>query len=600
MKQSELRERYLTMAEEYSLLEGREEKILFSLSILRLVSFVGGAALIWAGFTFSNTAGILVIPGVIVLFLWLLRLWSLHNDKKDFYCNLAIICRNEAAASAGNISSFEPGNLYRDISHDFSNDVDLFGEASLFQYLNRTVSGFGRDILAGWLSDPYPLSAGLKLRQEAVKELASKVSWRHEFLARGMKKPLEKNDIRSLTQWMDETSKEGPSPAKKVVVFLLPAITLAALVLLISGYIHYSFLTTLFLINLMFVAAGLKETNRVHNALSKKYSFLSSLNDLLKVFNNEQFSSTVLREIRENISGGAGSASASVKKLGSIIQAFDTRLNFLVAIMLNGLIMWDYHCLIRLNKWKSENKDHLPVWLEMIGTIDAFISLGNYSYNNPSFAFPELSHDKVLLSAENLGHQLIDENRRVSNDFSLSHQGMICIISGANMAGKSTFLRTVAVNYILAMAGAPVCASSMSFVPLRLFTSMRTTDSLSNNESYFYAELRRLKTLKSRIASGEKMLFILDEILKGTNSADKSMGSKLFLQQMVNLGASGMIATHDTSLGEMEKENPGVVINRCFEIEIDGETVLFDYKLREGITRKMNAALLMKQMGILE
>jgi DNA mismatch repair ATPase MutS len=155
------------------------------------------------------------------------------------------------------------------------------------------------------------------------------------------------------------------------------------------------------------------------------------------------------------------------------------------------------------------------------------------------------------------------------------------------------------VNYILAMAGAPVCASAMSFVPLRLFTSMRTADSLSNNESYFYAELRRLKTLKSRIESGEKLLFILDEILKGTNSADKSMGSKLFLQQMIKFGASGMIATHDTSLGEMEKENPGVVINRCFEIEIDGETVLFDYKLLEGITRKMNAALLMKQMGIL-
>jgi DNA mismatch repair ATPase MutS len=599
MKQAELSEKYLTMAEEYRLLEKREEKILFYLSVLRFLSFTGGAALIWAGFTFNKTAGILIIPAVIVLFLWLLRLWSLHNDKKDFFCNLSIICRNEAAASSGNITSFEPGDQYRDISHDFSNDVDLFGESSLFQYLNRTVSGFGRDILAGWLSDPYPLSSNLKLRQDAIKELAAKVSWRHEFMARGMKEPLEKNDIRSLMQWMDETSKEGPSRAKKVLVFLLPAITLSALFLLITGVLHYSFFTTLFLVNLLFISTGLKETNKVHNALSKKYSFLSSLIDLLKLFNNEQFSSSVLKEIREKISGGDGSASASVKKLGSIIQAFDTRLNFFVAIILNGLILWDYQCLIRLEKWKSENKNRLPVWLEAIGTIDAFISLGNYTYNNQEFAFPGLSPDKVLLSAESLGHQLIDENRRVCNDFSLSHQGLICIISGANMAGKSTFLRTVAVNYILAMAGAPVCASSMSFVPLRLFTSMRTTDSLSNNESYFYAELRRLKTLKSRIASGERMLFILDEILKGTNSADKSMGSRLFLQQMVNLGASGMIATHDTSLGDMEMENPGVVINRCFEIEIDGETVLFDYKLREGITKKMNAALLMKQMGIL-
>jgi DNA mismatch repair ATPase MutS len=599
MKQGELRERYLTMDEEYSLLKAKEEKILFYLSVLRFLSFTGGAVLIWAGFTFNKTAGILVIPVVIVIFLWLLRLWSLHSDKRDFYSNLSIICSNEADASAGNISSFEPGNLYGDISHDFSNDVDLFGESSLFQYLNRTVSGFGRDILAGWLSDPYPLSSDLKLRQEAIKELAAKIRWRHEFMARGMMKPLEKNDIRSLMQWLGETSAEKPSMFKKTFIFLLPAATLAALLLLITGILHYSIFTTFFLVNLLFIATGLKETNRVHNALSRKYSFLSSLIDQLKLFDNEQFSSSVLKDIRKNISGGSESASASVKKLGNIIQAFDTRLNFLVAILLNGLILWDYHSLIRLNKWKSENKDHLPVWLEMIGTIDAFISLGNYTYNNPAFAFPEISPDEVLLSAENLGHQLIDENRRVCNDFSLSQKGVICIISGANMSGKSTFLRTVAINYILAMGGAPVCASSMSFVPLRLFTSMRTTDSLSNNESYFYAELRRLKTLKSRIAEGEKILFILDEILKGTNSADKSMGSKLFLQQMVKLGASGMIATHDTSLGELENENPGIVINRCFEIEIDGETVLFDYKLREGITKKMNAAILMKQMGIL-
>jgi len=599
MEQGESSVRYLTMAEEYGLLEKKEEKILFYLSVLRFLSFTGGAALIWAGFAFNKTTGILIIPAVIVLFLWLLRLWSLHNDKKDFFCNLSIICRNEAAASSGNITAFEPGDLYRDISHDFSNDVDLFGESSVFQYLNRTVSGFGRDILAGWLSDPYPLSADLKLRQDAISELAAKVRWRHEFMAYGMKKPLERDDIRSLMQWLNETSGEKTSIYKKTLIFLLPAATLAALFLLITGVLHYSFFTTLFLVNLFFIATGLKETNRVHNALSRKYSFLSSLIDLLRLFNNEQFSSSVLNDIRKNISGGDESASASVKKLGNIIQAFDTRLNFLVAILLNGLILWDYHSLIRLNKWKSENKDHLPVWLEMIGTIDAFISLGNYTYNNPAFAFPVISQDNVLFSAENLGHQLIDEERRVCNDFSLEKPGTICIISGANMAGKSTFLRTVAVNYILAMAGAPVCASRMSFVPLRLFTSMRTTDSLSNNESYFYAELRRLKTLKSRISGGEKMLFILDEILKGTNSADKSMGSKLFLQQMVKLGASGMIATHDTSLGEMEKENPGIVINRCFEIEIDGETVLFDYKLREGITRKMNAALLMKQMGIL-
>jgi DNA mismatch repair ATPase MutS len=166
------------------------------------------------------------------------------------------------------------------------------------------------------------------------------------------------------------------------------------------------------------------------------------------------------------------------------------------------------------------------------------------------------------------------------------------------MAGKSTFLRTVAVNLILGMTGAPVCANELKFTPLKLFTSMRTTDSLSHNESYFYAELKRLKTLKTRLEEGEEILFILDEILKGTNSVDKSNGSRLFMKKIVELDGTGLIATHDTSLGEMENEFPGIIINKSFEIEIDGENISFDYKLQEGITKKMNAALLMKQMGI--
>jgi DNA mismatch repair ATPase MutS len=235
----------------------------------------------------------------------------------------------------------------------------------------------------------------------------------------------------------------------------------------------------------------------------------------------------------------------------------------------------------------------------MLGQVDALITLGNYAYNNQGFSYPSLSDGEKIFTAKKLGHPLINRNDRVCNDFSIPGKGTVCIITGANMAGKSTFLRTLAVNYILAMSGAPVCAEGMSFAPVKLFTSMRTTDSLSNHESYFYAELKRLRLLKTMIGDGEPVLFILDEILKGTNSADKSLGSKLFVKKLIELGGTGLIATHDISLGEMESDYPGTVINRCFEVEIDGETITFDYLLRDGITHKMNAALLMKQMGIL-
>ncbi len=308
----------------------------------------------------------------------------------------------------------------------------------------------------------------------------------------------------------------------------------------------------------------------------------------------------MLNEIKQNISGEGVSASISVKKLRRLIQAFDSRMNIAVILPLNGFLLWDYQNIYRLEKWKAENKNLFPTWLDMLGQVDAYISLGNFAFNNEGFVYPEISEDKALFSASDMGHPLLDENIRVCNDFSIDRAGTIYIISGANMAGKSTFLRTVAVNLILGMTGAPVCASEMHFIPSRLFTSMRTTDSLSDNESYFYAELKRLRLLKSRIEDGEKIFFILDEILKGTNSADKSLGSKLFLEKLISLGATGLIATHDTSLGELESVHPGIVINRCFEIEIDGEIIKFDYKLRNGITHKMNAALLMKQMGILE
>jgi DNA mismatch repair ATPase MutS len=374
---------------------------------------------------------------------------------------------------------------------------------------------------------------------------------------------------------------------------------MVSLLLWVTGIISYSLFVIIFLCNLFYIASGLKRTNGIHRVLSRKYNFLSSMNGLLSAFENESFNSSRLNEIKENIAGKGSSASVSVKKLGSLIQAFDSRNNIMVAFVLNGLFLWDYQSINRLERWKSVYRNSFAIWLEMIGQVDAFISLGNYAFNNPGFAYPVISSEGIVFSAKNLGHQLIEENKRVCNTFSIGKKGTVCIISGANMAGKSTFLRTVAVNYILGMAGAPVCADEMFFLPSKIFTSMRTVDSLSDNESYFYAELKRLSFLKKMIENGEPVFFILDEILKGTNSEDKSTGSKLFLQRIIENHATGLIATHDTSLGKLKSVYPSV-INKCFEIEIQGDKIIFDYKLQDGVTQKMNAVFLMKQMGILD
>lgn len=599
MKTESLGERYRYAAEAFRLLEAKEDRLLLVISVFRFLSFTGGLIIVWLGFEYSIPTGILLMIVAAVIFLYLLKLYSDHSGKKKFLSNLAIINQNESDAVSGDLSSFEAGNLYSDTDHDFSNDIDLFGKNSLFQYLNRTVTGYGRDILAGWLLDPFTISPELILRQDALKELTSKDKWRHEFLAYGMEKPLEKNHIANLLEWMGESTMVKSSLVNKILIYILPAAALSSLLFLVLGIIHYSVFSSIFLLNLLFVVARLKRINEIHNKLSGNYSYLSSMNSLLKSFENEIFISSIFIDIRQNISCGKVSAAVAVKKLSRLIQNFDSRLNILVGFILNGLILWDYHSVYRLEKWKSEYKNLFPVWLELLGKVDAFVSLGNFAFNNPGYVLPVISDKNIVFSAAKLGHPLIDKSMRVCNDFILA-PGTICVISGANMAGKSTFLRTIAINYILGMLGAPVCAEEMEFVPRRLYSSMRTTDSLSNNESYFFAELKRLKVLKSRMEGGEHLLFILDEILKGTNSADKSMGSKLFLKRIIELGGTGLIATHDTSIGEMEEDNPGSVINKCFEVEIDGEMITFDYKLKNGITHKMNAALLMKQMGILE
>ena len=597
MDKISIQEYYKNNAEKFKTGVKKEEKLLIILSLLRLAIFLGGFVIIWIGFHRSVLTGVILLVLIAALFLLLLKIYSNHLQNKEHLQNLVKINVNEANAISGDYSAFDDGNIYIDHTHDYSYDLDLFGQSSIYQYLNRTSTGYGAQILSGWLLDPLVLEDNFKIRQETIKEIAAKTEWRQEFLATGMNKELEKSQIDGLVKWLSDDRSVHMSLLKRIMIWLLPFITLVSLGLIIFGLLHYSVFIFIFLFNLFIIALNLKKTNAIHNELSGRYRFLSSMGKVLSIFEKEHFVSRELTEIKSLIEN---SAVSSLRKLSRIIQAFDSRMNLLVGFIVNGLLLWDMHCIRKLIVWKIGNRDHFHEWLVALGKIDAYVSLGNYAFNNPDYSYPEISEEGLIFSAEKLGHQLIDNEKRVCNDFSLPAKGRICIITGANMAGKSTFLRTVAVNYIIAMTGAPVCAGRLSFLPMTLFTSMRTTDSLSSNESYFYAELKRLKSLKSRIQKGENILFMLDEILKGTNSEDKSTGSKLFLRKLIGLQGTGLVATHDTSLGTLQDEFPDSIINKCIEVEIDGEEIHFDYLLKDGITTKKNAVLLMKQMGMLE
>lgn len=598
MERQQIRAKYQKLKQEQEILLAELKRKHLWISLLRLFVFIAGAVLTGLAFTRSATLGSAVLISALILFLFLLKIFEDFAERIRIAENLSLINRNEISALDGDLSSFDGGSDLNDPRHDFSVDVDLFGDASLFSYLNRTVTGSGRSILAGWLLDPYELRNEIVPMQEAVKELSARLEWRQRFTACGLGKPLDDNEIRSLREWLDCTGDSFASPFKRAVYYILPALAVSALGLLIAGVIPFSALMLIFLINLSLVGLSLSKTNRIHALVSRKHHFLTSFEQLLAAFENESFSSSVLLSVKEKLCSAEGSVAGKIRDLNRIIRKFDNRLNLFGGFLLNGFLLWDFHCIMKLESWRRSSEQGLPLWLGLLGRVDALNSLANHAFNNPDYCYPSIAAGEPVLEAVALGHPLLPVEARVCNDFSINDKGRVFIITGANMAGKSTFLRTVAVNLILGMSGAPVCAREMSLTPVKLFTSMRTVDSLSQNESYFYAELKRLKILKEKLENGENMFFVLDEILKGTNSTDKSLGSKQFLGKLVDLGGTGMIATHDISLGEMEQVYPGKVFNLCFEIGIDGENISFDYLLRGGITRKMNAAFLMKQMGI--
>jgi len=598
MNREDIYREYKSLLQKYVAVRTKLQKQSHITAWLRLLVFscaIASLVILYGGDTWALAASIIVL---LVVFLFLLRHSSVINSRITFYSNLITINELEIRAMEGDNSGFHDGSEWIDPSHDFSVDTDLFGKNSLFSFLNRTVTGMGREILAGWLSDPVPLASSLTLRQEAVRELSAEQTWRQHFMAYCMESEIKKEDVEGINSWLADNRMVIPGFLSTIYTRFLPALTIITLLLVIGGIIPFNVFSVPFIINLIITALYLRNTNTILLSVAGRSGIIRALERAAASFESKNFSSELLRDIALSLRQENKPASESLRQFVNIIRAFDSRNNIFVGLILNGLIMWDMQYMLRLIRWKRENSEKLPEWIHQAGITDALISLANLSYNNPRFCFPEVSTGDCYLEAVGVAHPLINEKKRITNDFIIRNKGTITVITGANMAGKSTFLRTISVNLILAMTGAPVCAERFRFTPASVFTSMRNTDSLNNNESFFYAELLRLKTLKERSEAGEEIIFFLDEIMKGTNSEDKSAGSKLFIRKLIASGVTGLVATHDLTLGSLENEYSGIIENKCFEVYIDGDELRFDFKLRDGMTTTMNAVILMHRLGL--
>ena len=318
---------------------------------------------------------------------------------------------------------------------------------------------------------------------------------------------------------------------------------------------------------------------------------------LFKLIEAEDFKSELISKIKNNVSVGGHSAFAEIKKLSKIMSAFDYRLNMIMGFLLNIFFLWDIRQIIRLEKWKNKNSDQLKSWFENLSTIDEINSFAGFNYSSQLNNFPTFSDD-FKIDVKNAMHPFIKKENNVGNPISVSGWKQFKVITGANMAGKSTYLRTVGVNLVLAMTGSAVMADSFVFKPLEIITGIKTSDSLQDGESYFFAELKRLKAIIDRLENGDKLFVVLDEILRGTNSADKQKGSLGLVKQLLRLNASGIIATHDLELGKLINVFPDNITNNRFEVEIENNELVFDYKIKDGVSQNLNATFLMRKMGI--
>ena len=567
---------------------------------LRLLLVIGALILLWLLRAGSSTLlGMTFIA--FALPFSLLMIWHNRLDaRKTYEETLVKLNQNELKGLDYDFSAFDGAPEKADSQHAFSLDLDLFGEPSLFQSINRTVTTFGKERLAHWFLQPLDQKKAIEQRQAAIQELARLTEFRQQFYVVGRTHLQAQNhsfDPERLQRLASTPTRFRAQPIWHILIWLVPALWLLAAGGYLMDWIPGSFFN-LFIVGSMLVAyAPTKQVNRIYNEVNKLESLFKGYAELLRMTEQTPFTAAPLQELKATLMHEQTSASQAIRQLSRYIGGLNQRFS-LAGIILNVLILRDIRHALLIEKWKATYGTQLGQWFDTLAQVDAYNSLGGFAFNHPDYVYPHLSDHYFTIEGKELGHPLLDRKRCVRNNIHLPKAPWFLIITGANMAGKSTYLRTVGINYLLACVGAPVFAKEFTLCPAHLVTSLRTSDSLTGHESYFFAELKRLQMIIQRLQQGERLFIILDEILKGTNSIDKQKGSLALMRQLVAQQACGIIATHDLVLGDLEKEYPEAVKNYCFEADIKENELSFSYQLREGIAQNMNACFLMRKMGI--
>ncbi len=582
---------YQGQLEIFRLLLKKQKKRSYYVSLLRLLVFI---LLVYFLYFYHQSLGqvLLILLLWMPVFLFLISKNAGLAQQINKTKQLIAINETELEVLKGDYSNLPDGAQFINPQHDYSYDIDLFGKASFFQYLNRSFKKTVQNVL-------YKLLTANRIddivaKQQAIKDLADRPDWRQNFMAtsRMVADKLSQKKIETVLQ--------------KHQFFTQPILFYGSLLFsflslgVIAGF-YLDFIATKFLIywllaGLTLVGIFAKKIHRLYQELDLVMPAVTAYVDLLQLIENEGFKSEFLNQKKQVLYRNHKPASRMLKALVNLYQQKEMTQNMIVKLIGNALFLSDLILSYRLEKWFGNYNQFVGDWLESVDFFEAYIALGNFGFNHQDYCYPELVDTAIQIESQGLGHPLIPESKRINNDFRIkSHE--FFIITGANMAGKSTFLRTVSLAIVMANMGLPVSAKTFVYRPIKLLTSMRTSDSLEAESSYFFSELKRLQYIVNQIQKDDYFI-VLDEILKGTNSKDKAVGSQQFLERLTHSKATGIIATHDLSLCVLE-EKYSQIKNYFFDADIRQDELYFDYKLKTGICQNMNASFLLKKMHII-
>ena len=587
---------YRAKSKSYSQELSKINKKYNTISLFRLLSVV---LFLGSIYLYIQNSEVIFMISAVFFFIGFIIFMRIHSKllfEKKINIALVEINQNEISYLEKKRIPFENGQQFNDFHHPYAYDLDIFGENSLFQNLNRTATFIGKKKLAEQLLTLSPNEEIIR-NQTAIKELSEKFDWRQNFLALAKISQDSKASYEGLMKWSKFES-AALSKGAIALSYFTPLLFLGILVSYIISNETFllSYLSYVFILNLVIMGAFFKRIQIEISNAENIDKVIAQYGLLLNKIEEESFHSQKLIDLQQKLKFKTENASIHLQELSGLFSNMDAIGNLLTASLFNGTFLFNFHVLKKLLYWKKEHAQAIEDWLDVIGEFELLNSLANFAYNNDEFVFPSLNAE-FKINFSDLSHPLLNAKTRVGNEVAFHPQSFM-ILTGSNMSGKSTFLRSLGINMVLSGMGSVVCANEANVHPLPVLVSMRLSDSLSDSESYFFAEIKRLKQIMDEL-EGNAAFVLLDEILRGTNSDDKRNGTIEVVKKVIAHKAIGAIATHDIEVCLTTNEYPNLLTNKCFEVEIVNDDLHFDYKLRDGICKNKSATFLMKKMGVI-